>query len=127
MGRFKKIAGFGLAAGLVLLGHSAWAQQTLKIGALNPYSGPMALYGTEVTRGYELATDRINAAGGLLGRKIELIRGDVTNAQQGIATVEQLVNKEKVDMFVGTYISGISLTASNAALRSTNLTWRTNR
>ena len=126
MGILKKITGFGLAAGVVLLGHSAWAQQTLKIGALNPYSGSLALYGTEVTRGYELAADKVNAAGGLLGRKIELIRGDVTNAQQGITTVEQLVNKDKVDMFVGTYISSISLTASDAALRYNKLYWETN-
>lgn len=100
--------------------------QPLKVGALNPYSGPMALYGTEVTRGYELAVDKLNASGGLLGRKIELIRGDVTNPQQGIATVEQLVSRDNVDMFVGTYVSAISLTASDAALRYNKLYWETN-
>ena len=125
MGTFRKIAGLALVAGAALASQ-AFAQQTLKIGALNPYSGPLALYGTEVTRGYELAADKVNAAGGVLGRKIDLIRGDVTNAQQGITTVEQLVNKEKVDMFVGTYISGISLTASDAALRYNKLYWETN-
>ena len=90
MGILKRIAGLGLVAGAVMLAPSGWAQQTIKIGALNPYSGPLALYGTEVTRGYELATDKVNAAGGVLGRKIELIRGDVTNAQQGITTVVPL-------------------------------------
>lgn len=113
-----------------LVAAAAWgpaqAQQTLKVGALNPYSGPMALYGTEVTRGYELAADTLNAAGGVLGRRIEIVRGDVTNPQQGIATVEQLATKEKVDLFVGTYISGISLTASDAALRYNKLYWETN-
>ena len=122
----KKLARLALVAGATALAQSAWAQQTIKIGALNPYSGPLALYGTEVTRGYELATDKINAAGGLLGKKIELIRGDVTNAQQGIATVEQLVSRDKVDSFIGTYISGISLTASDAALRYNKLYWETN-
>ena len=125
MGTLRKIAGLALIASAAL-GAQVLAQQTIKIGALNPYSGPLALYGTEVTRGYELATDKVNAAGGVLGKKIELIRGDVTNAQQGITTVEQLVNKEKVDMFVGTYISGISLTASDAALRYNKLYWETN-
>lgn len=104
----------------------SWAQQSIKVGALNPYSGAMALYGTEVTRGYELGADKINASGGVLGRKIELVRGDVTTPQQGIATVEQLVSKDKVDLFVGTYISGISLTASDAALRYNKLYWETN-
>ena len=98
----------------------------IKVGALNPYSGPLALYGTEVTRGYELAVDKLNASGGVLGRKIELIRGDVSNPQQGIATVEQLVSKDKVDLFVGTYISAISLTASDAASRYNKLYWETN-
>jgi branched-chain amino acid transport system substrate-binding protein len=116
-----------VAAALVALAApAAFAQATLKIGALNPYSGPLALYGTEVTRGYELAVDKVNAAGGVLGKKIELIRGDVTTPQQGIATVEQLVTKDKVDMFVGTYISAISLTASDAALRYNKLYWETN-
>lgn len=126
MGMWKKMAGLALVAGTAAFAQPALAQATIKIGALNPYSGPLALYGTEVTRGYELATDKINAAGGLLGKKIELIRGDVTNAQQGITTVEQLVTRDKVDMFVGTYISGISLTASDAALRYNKLYWETN-
>lgn len=105
---------------------TAWAQQPIKVGALNPYSGPLALYGTEVTRGYEIAVDKLNAAGGVLGRKIELVRGDVSTPQQGIATVEQLVSRDKVDLFVGTYISAIALTASDAALRYNKLYWETN-
>jgi len=111
---------------LTLASGASIAQATLKIGALNPYSGPLALYGTEVTRGYELAVDKLNASGGVLGKQIELVRGDVSNPQQGIATVEQLVTKDKVDMFVGTYISAISLTASDAASRYNKLYWETN-
>jgi len=127
----KHSSKFKLWAGAALLGASALAgapvlAQTIKIGAINPYSGPLALYGTEVTRGYELAVDRINASGGLLGRKIELVRGDASNPQQGIATVEQLAVKDKVDMYMGTYISGISLTASDAAMRYNKLYWETN-
>jgi branched-chain amino acid transport system substrate-binding protein len=114
------------AAAAVVLSPAAHAQAPIKVGALNPYSGPLALYGTEVTRGYELAVDRLNASGGVLGRKFELIRGDVTTPQQGIATVEQLVTRDKVDLFVGTYISAIALTASDAALRYNKLYWETN-
>ena len=68
MGVFRKLTGLALVAGTAALAQTALAQQTIKIGALNPYSGPLALYGTEVTRGYELATDKLNAAGGVLGR-----------------------------------------------------------
>ncbi len=127
MKAFNKLAGMAVLAGAAALSPTAYSQQgPIKIGALNPYSGPMALYGTEVTRGYELAVDQVNAAGGINGRKIELVRGDVTNPQQGIATVEQLATKDKVDMFLGTYVSGISLTASDAALRYNKLYWETN-
>lgn len=105
---------------------SANAAAPIRIGALNPYSGPMALYGTEVTRGYELAVDKVNAEGGINGRKIELLRGDVSTPQQGITTVEQMVTKDHVDVFVGTYLSAVSLTASDAAQRYNKLYWETN-
>ena len=120
----KRIAGIALVAGAAVLAQSAWAQ-TIKIGVVNPFSGSMSLYGNESTRGYELAVDQANAAGGLLGRKIELVRGDASNPQQGIATVEQLVNKDKVDLFVGTYTSAVANTASEAAARYDKLYWET--
>ncbi|MES2536951.1 MAG: ABC transporter substrate-binding protein [Pseudomonadota bacterium] len=126
MNALKKVAGIALLAGTAALTQGAFAQQPIKIGAINPYSGPLALYGTEVTRGYELAVDQANAAGGLMGRKIELVRGDAANPQQGIATVEQLVTKDKVDIFIGTYISGVANAASDAALRYNKLYWDTN-
>jgi branched-chain amino acid transport system substrate-binding protein len=126
MTSLQRVSGIALALGAALLCASAWAQQPIKIGAINPYSGPLALYGNEVTRGYELAVDQINATGGVLGRKVELVRGDAANAQQGIATVEQLATRDKVDMFTGTYVSGISLTASDAAARYNKLYWETN-
>ena len=87
----NRIAGIAILAGATALTQAAFAQQTIKIGAVNPYSGPLALYGTEVTRGYELAVDQVNAAGGLMGRKIELIRGDAGTAQQGIADRKSVV------------------------------------
>ena len=125
MRTLKRIVATAVLAGAALA-QVAFAQQVIKIGAINPYSGPLALYGTEVTRGYELAIDQINAAGGLIGRKVELVRGDAGTPQQGIATVEQLVTKDKVDLFVGTYISAISNTASDTALRYNKLYWETN-
>ncbi len=126
MSSLQRVSGIALALGAALLSASAWAQQPIKIGAINPYSGPLALYGNEVTRCYVLAVYQKNAAGGVLGRKVELVRGDAANAQQGIATVEQLATRDKVDMFTGTYVSGISLTASDAAARYNKLYWETN-
>ena len=125
MNMLKKIARIVLMTGACALTQAAYAQQAIKIGVINPFSGPLALYGGEMTRGFELAVDQANAAGGLLGRRIELVRGDASNPQQGIATVEQLVTKDKVDMFTGTYISAVSNSASDAAARYNKLYWET--
>jgi branched-chain amino acid transport system substrate-binding protein len=109
------------AVAIVLAGVFALAQGAeqppIKIGAINPFSGPMAQYGAEVTRGFELAADQVNASGGVLGRKVEIVQGDASNAQQGIQAVDLLMNKDKVDLFEGTYTSAISNAASDAAAR----------
>jgi len=113
-----------IAATLLTTG-AAFAQEPIRVGAINPYSGPVALYGDEVARGYQLAIDEANAKGGVLGRKIELVRGDASNPQQGIAAVEKL-SADKVDVFIGTYISAVSNAASDAALRYSKIYWDTN-
>ena len=121
----NRIAGIAILAGATALTQAAFAQQTIKIGVINPFSGPLAVYGVEMTRGFELAVDQANASGGLNGRKFEIVRGDASNPQQGIAAVEQLVTKDKVDMFTGTYISAVSNAASDAAARYDKLYWDT--
>jgi len=113
-----------IAATLLSTG-AAFAQEPIRIGAINPYSGPVALYGDELARGYQLAIDEANAKGGVIGRKLELLRGDAGNPQQGIAAVEKL-SADKVDVFVGTYISAVSNAASDAALRYSKVYWDTN-
>ena len=112
-------------AGVAMAG-AAGAQEPLKIGAINPYSGPLALYGDEMARGYQVAINERNAKGGVLGRKIELVRGDATNPQQAIAAVDQLATRDKVEIFVGTYVSAIANAGSDAALRHQRLWWDTN-
>ena len=118
----------GATAALALSNGAARAQDKgmLRIGCVNPFSGPLALYGDEMTRGYDLAVDRANAAGGVLGRQAIVIRGSATNAQEGIAAVEQLVGREKVDVLVGTYVTAISNAASETALNNNKLYWETN-
>src|SRR5437870_110550 len=124
-GRFITNAMVALWA-IALTAGAAIAQAPLRIGAINPYSGPLALYGDELARGYQLAVDEKNAKGGVLGRKIELVRGDAANPQQGIAAVDQLVTRDNVDLLIGTYISAVSNAASDAALRHNKLYWDTN-
>ena len=116
----------GIAAALALRGGAARAADVVKIGAVNPYSGPMALYGDELTRGFELAAERVNAAGGVLGKQVRIVRGSATSSQEGIAAVEQLVGRDGVDVLVGTYVTAISNAASEAALNNGKLYWETN-
>jgi branched-chain amino acid transport system substrate-binding protein len=117
------IAAFAISAAASI----AWGQaDPLRIAVINPFSGPMALYGDEVARGYQLAIDEANAKGGVVGRKIELLRGDASSPQQGIAAVEKLAGQDKVEVFTGTYISAVSNAASDAALRYSRVYWDTN-
>ena len=117
----------GAAAALLVFGiASGHAQQPLRIGVVNPFTGPLALYGDEMTRGYEIAAEQANAKGGVLGRPIVLVRGSATNPQEAIAAVEQLVGRDKVDLLSGTYVTAISNAGSEAALNNSKLYWETN-
>ncbi|SIR09078.1 ABC transporter substrate-binding protein [Bosea sp. TND4EK4] len=119
----------GVVAGAAMMAgtRGSFAQGgPIKIGAINPYSGAMAQYGDEVTRCYELAADWVNGQGGVLGRQIQIVRGNATSAQEGIAAIEQLVGRDKVDILAGTYVTAISNAASESALNYGKLYWETN-
>ena len=115
-----------LAALAAAMAGPAFAADPIRIGAVNPYSGAMAQYGDEVTRGFEMAAAWINEQGGVLGRQVEIVRGNATSAQEAIAAVEQLVGRDKVDILVGTYVSAMSNAASEAAMNYDKLFWETN-
>jgi branched-chain amino acid transport system substrate-binding protein len=118
---------YGAGLGLALAGYTrARAADDLKLGAVNPSSGGLALYGDEVTRGYELAADWVNGKGGVLGRKVVIVRGNASTPQEGISAVEQFVSGDKVDALIGTYISAVASAASEAALNYNKLYWDTN-
>lgn len=121
----RTFMGTAIAAAVATQARAA-SGEPFKIGAINPYSGPTALYGGEVTRGYELGADVVNAAGGILGRTVEIIRGNATNPQEGIAAVEQFAGRDNVDVFIGTYLSAVSQAASETALNYNKLYWDTN-
>ncbi len=98
----------------------------LKIGVINPFSGPNAAGGEAISQGYEIAAQQVNEAGGVMGKEVVLVRGDATTPEQGISEVNRLATNENVDLFAGTYISGIANTASETALRYGKLYWDTN-
>jgi branched-chain amino acid transport system substrate-binding protein len=77
----------------------------IKIGSVSPVTGPYSGDGQEMTRGQELAIDAINAAGGIAGRKLTLVIGDVSDLapENYVQVAQRLVNQEKVAaVFSGT-------------------------
>ena len=126
--RFASGAGRILCCLVLGAGFAAASAQTgpIKIGIVTPNSGSMAVLGNDLARNYELAAERINAQGGIKGRKVQIIRGDATNPQEAIAAVEKLAGRDKVDVIAGTIASFISIAASEAALSYNLLYWETN-
>ena len=98
----------------------------IKIGVIQPFSGPNAQAGEETFKGNELAVEEINASGGLLGKQIKLIKADATNAQEAISEAERLITKEKVDLITGTYASSVAYPATQIANKYNVLYWETN-
>lgn len=105
----RRAALLGLGAA-VLLTAPALAQETIKIGLVAALSGQSAKSGEAITRGLEVAIDEINAAGGVLGKKIELVRrDDESNPAKGVVAARELVQKEKVAAFFGGIDTPVSL------------------
>jgi len=79
-----------------------WAQQTIKIGLVTALSGQSARAGEAITRGLQVAIDEINAKGGLLGKKLELVRRDDESIPaKGVIAAKELYFKEKVAVLIG--------------------------
>ena len=112
MKMFVKVA---LATGLALSASQALAQQTVKVGALYPFSGGLALLGDESFRGLEIAIEERNAAGGLNGKKIELVKGDAVDPNQAVGEARRLTSVDKVSVIFGTYSSSLSIAATQVA------------
>jgi branched-chain amino acid transport system substrate-binding protein len=88
------------------------AAAPLPVGALFPFSGSLSLLGDESFRGLDLATDERNAAGGLLGRPITLVRGDATEARPATAEAMRLVEQAKVACVFGSYAAAVAIAGS---------------
>ena len=94
----------------------------IKIGVVTPLSGTYTPIGEQVKMGLDLAAKEINAAGGINGRKIDLIYED-EEANPAVATqkAEKLFQVEKVDFLTGTVNSGSTLAVGQLAERNNKL------
>src|SRR5216110_394013 len=97
-----------LAAGLFAA--PAIAQDTIKIGVTQPLTGAFAASGNYVAQGAKIAEEVINAQGGVLGRKIQLVIEDnKSNPTEAVATAEKLISKDKVPVLMGAWSSTLTL------------------
>ena len=100
----SKLAGLmataAFLAGSVITG--AIAQETIKIGVTQPLTGAFAASGNYVAQGARIAEDEINNAGGVLGKKIQLIIEDnKSNPTETVGTVDECVEQLKEHLAVG--------------------------
>ncbi|WP_448006692.1 amino acid ABC transporter substrate-binding protein [Agromyces bauzanensis] len=91
----------------------------IRIGASLPLSGPVADVAEPGMNGYQLWSDQVNAAGGLLGRPVELvILDDGFDQETVVSNYTKLISEENVDLLLGTFSSKLNLPASTVAERN---------
>src|SRR6185436_3741323 len=103
------LAVVALAAGLP----AALAQQeTVKIGVIQPLSGPVAASGNYVRMGAEIGRDWVNGRGGVLGRQVQLlIEDNKSDPKEAATAAEKLIVRDKVPVIVGAWGSSMTLAA----------------
>jgi branched-chain amino acid transport system substrate-binding protein len=114
MRRRYSLAPIGAAVALWPL--AAMAADTIKIGFPMPLSGPTAVYGVPITKGAEMAIADINAKGGVIGRKLELLpRDSKANADEAVRLAREMIIKDNVDFLSGTLTSAEAPAVSTIA------------
>ena len=101
---------------LVVLALALRAQDTIKIGEYASLTGKEASFGQQSHKGLTLAIEELNAAGGVLGKKLELITEDnQTKPGESATAVKKLISRDKVVALIGEVASGRSLEAAPIA------------
>ncbi len=107
----KKFFVFFIALSFALgLSACAGEDDTIKFGVIGPLTGEYDLYGVAVRNGAELAAAEINAAGGVLGKTLEIIAYDSKgDAAEGTNAYNRLVDQDEIDALIGGTFSGVTL------------------
>jgi len=101
---------------LVVLALALRAQDTIKVGEYASLTGKEASFGQQSHKGLTLAIEELNAAGGVLGKKLELITEDnQTKPGESATAVKKLISRDKVVALIGEVASGRSLEAAPIA------------
>jgi len=98
-----------------------FAQTPIKIGEINSYSA-IPQFTQPYKQGWQLAVEEINAQGGLLGRKVEVIaRDDAGKPEEALRHAIELTSKEKVDVLAGGFLSNVGLALADHAAKNKRL------
>ena len=109
------LAAFGV---LTVMTSTTAMAQPIKIGAPQPMTGPDAPFGDKFKKAYSMAIEEINAAGGVNGRKLEIVIEDHQAKNQLAATVtEKLITQEKVLVMTGGRASGQAMEIASICQR----------
>ncbi|MCL2602088.1 MAG: ABC transporter substrate-binding protein [Treponema sp.] len=101
---------FAFAASAIFTGCQKTNEATLNLSAIFPLSGQVAFYGNETLDGIKLAVEEINAAGGLLGKKVNLlIEDDENNTSLAVSAFLRLATQNKVSVVMGSSTSGATM------------------
>lgn len=105
------------AASLVGCGDKATSGDVYKIGGIGPLTGDASSYGISVKQGSQVAIDEINAAGGVNGKKLELVfEDDVNDAEKAVSAYNKIMD-QGVTALVGAVTSGCSIAVSDESVK----------
>jgi branched-chain amino acid transport system substrate-binding protein len=105
-----------LAFSFVLLPLQAEARN-IKVGIIDCYSGPAAVFGNDALNGFKLALEQINKKGVLGGKIVFTTRDTKFKVDIGLEMAKELVMRENVDVLVGTINSGVALAVSEGVAK----------
>ena len=110
LNRRRLLAGSAMLAGACLLPARVRAQAgPIKIGTLTPLTGAGGPYGPPMVKAVNAVVEQVNAAGGVLGRKIEIVsEDDQTNPEAGVRAAHKLIDVDKVSAIVGPWASAVT-------------------
>ncbi len=112
---WKVTKGVVFALSAIACATTALAQNVIKIGEVNSYKAQPAFL-EPYKKGMELAIEEINGAGGLLGKKVELItRDDNGNPGDAVRMAEELLSREQVNVLTGAFLSNVGLALTDFA------------
>jgi len=113
--RAKRIVAAGALAAVTLFSTGALGQGAIKLGELNSYKVFPAFL-EPYKKGLELAVEEVNAAGGVLGRRLEIVsRDDNGTPGDAVRVAEELLSRENVHFLLGTFASNVGLAVADFA------------